>query len=244
MEKILQPLKAFLTLYILSLLSCKTNDSIDTKNIFERALKSDSLSYYFPSVLSDTAERENSFYKDFTQRWYSSALYSFKEPILYTKTDSKTIYRLLWLRSFHKPVCFSMKEYKGNYFLNAKTLDKQPSFYPYIEDKGKDGAGKEISDTIKKGDRFAIITFNTITLLTSEQWKEIENYLTKLNFWNSPIADPNDQGSTDGANWIIEGRKDRKYHFIERRNENGELIPFGKYLIKLSGLIIKADAIY
>lgn len=244
MERAFQSVKIFLALYMLTLLSCKTNDSIDTKTVFERALKTDSLSYYFPSILNDTVERRNPNYRDFEQKWYSSSLYSFKESILYTKTDSQTIYRLLWLRSFHKPVCFTMKEVKGNYFLNAKTLDRQPAFYPEIESNGKDKNGNWILDTTQKADRFALIDFDTVKVLTSGQWKEIENYLTKLAFWNGTVADPNDQQSIDGANWIIEGRKDKKYHFIVRRNENGELIPFGKYLIKLSGVNIKDDTIY
>ena len=244
MERTFQHLKVVLALYILTLLSCKTNDSKDTKNVFEKALKSDSLSYYFPSILSDTVERENPFFKDFTQRWYSSALYSFKEPILYTKTDLQTIYRLLWLRSFHEPVCFSVKKYNGNYFLNAKALDRQPSFYLNILDYGKDGSGKEVFDTVGKADRFALITFDTIKVLTSEQRNEFENSITKLDFWSSPVADPADGGSTDGSNWILEGRKSGKYHFIDRNTGAGDLIELGKKLIMWSGLKIKDDSFY
>lgn len=244
MEKVLQSLKVLLTLYILTLFSCKTNDSIDTKNVFERASKSDSLSYYFPSILNDTIERRNPNYKEFEQKWYSSSLYSFKEPILYTKTDSQTIYRLLWLRSFHKPVCFTMKEFNGTYFLNAKTLDRQPAFYPEIEGKGKDENGKWILDTTRKADRFALIDFDTIKVLTSGRWNDIEKYISKLDFWNSPVADPADEGTTDGSNWIVEGRKNGKYHFINRRNARGDLMEFGKYLIKLSGLKIKDYSVY
>ena len=244
MERILQSLKVLLTLYILALFSCQTNDSIDAENVFERASKSDSLSYYFPSILNDTIERRNPNYRDFEQKWYSSSLYSFKEPILYTKTDSQTIYRLLWLRSFHKPVCFTMKEFNTNFFLSAKTLDRQPSFYLSLSYNGKDSTGKEIIDTIGKGDRLALIDFDTIRVLSRGQWKEIENYMSKLDFWNSPIPDPHDEGTTDGSNWILEGRKNGKYHFTNRRNANGELMALGKYLIKVSGLKIEEDAIY
>lgn len=245
MKRILQSLKLLLTLYILTLMSCKTNDSVDTKNVFEKASKSDSLSYYFPSILNDTIERRNPIYRDFEQKWYSSSLYSFKEPILYTKSDSLTIYRLLWLRSFHKPVCFSIKEFNGNYFLSAKTLDRQPAFYPEIEVKSKDEkTGKEILDTIQKADRFALIDFDTIKVLTSGQWTAIENYISKLDFWNSPVADPDDDNSTDGSNWILEGRRNGKYHFINRRNARGDLKDLGEYLNKWSGLKIKDDAFY
>lgn len=245
MDKIFKFLKVPITLFIFTQLGCNTNESLDPKNVFERALKSDSLSYYFPPILNDTFEARNPNFKDFEQNWYSSSLYSFKEPILYTKTDPQTIYRLLWLRSFHKPVCFTMKEFNGNYFLNAKTLDRQPAFYPEILGIGKDEkTGKEILDTTQKANRFALRDFDSIKVLASGQWDKIENYISKLDFWNTPITDPHDEGTKDGSNWIIEGRKNGKYHFNNRRNANGELMALCKYLIKVSGLKIKEEAIY
>ena len=245
MDRIVGYLKLFLILFILTLISCNTNNSVDTKNVFEKVSKTDSLSYFFPSILNDTIEIRNPDYRDFEQRGYSSSLYSFKEPILYTKSDSITIYRLLWLRSFHKPVCFSIKEFNGDYFLNAKTLDRQPAFYPVIEGRVKDErTGKEIPDTIQKADRFALIDFNTIKVLTSRQWNEIENYISKLDFWNKPVADPADDHSSDGSNWILEGRRNGKYHFINRRNARGALKDFAKKLNTWSGLKIKDGEFY
>ena len=244
MKKALHFLNICLILYLQTLLSCNSNKSVDIKTVFGKASKSDSLSYYFPSILNDKTERRNENYKDFEQKWYSSSLYSFKEPILYKKSDSKLIYRLLWLRSFHKPVCFTMKEFNGNHYLNAKTLDRQPAFYPEIILRGRDKNNKWIPDTIQKADRFALIDFDTIKVLTNGEWKEIENYISKLDFWNSPVADPRVDDATDGSNWILEGRKNDKYHFINRRNAMGELKNLGKILNKWSGLNIKDDSFY
>ena len=138
-----------------------------------------------------------------------------------------------------------MKELNGNYFLNAKTLDRQPAFYPEILGMGKDEkTGKEILDTTQKADRFALIDFDRIKVLTNGQWKEIENYISKLDFWNSPVADPADDNSTDGSNWILEGRRNGKYHFINRRNARGDLRDFAKELNRWSGLNIKDDSFY
>jgi hypothetical protein len=136
-----------------------------------------------------------------------------------------------------------MKEHNGQYFFNAKVLDRQPSFYLSIS-QSRDEKGNTIEDTLEKADRLAYVSFDTLQVLTKAEWKQIESHLDKLNFWADPIKDPNGSGGTDGANWIIEGRKDNKYHFIERRNNNRELEPFGKYLIKLSGLQIKDNEIY
>jgi predicted DNA binding protein len=245
MERTIQFLKIYFIFYTLTIFSCTSKDKIDTKNIFEKAVKKDSLTYYFPEILNDTFEPRNPHYKDFEQNWYSSSLFAFKEPILFNRIDSQTIYRLLWLPSFHQPVCISVKEFNGDYFINSKTLDRQPQFYPTIELKDRDRkTGKEILDTINKGDRFALISFDTVKILRSGQWREIENYLEKLDFWNSPVADPADEGTTDGSNWIIEGRKNNKYHFINRRNARNDLMKFGKYLIEISGLKINSKDIY
>jgi hypothetical protein len=240
----IQSLYGFLILYGFTLLSCQTKDSIDIGKVFERAKPSDSMSYYFPPILNDTFVR-NPIYRDFAQNWYSSTLYSFKEPILYKKTDSQTLYRLLWLRSFHKPVCFTVKEFNGGYFLSAKTLDRQPSFHLNILHRGRNvDTGEEIVDTIGKPDRFAIIDFDTTKVLTVREWLKIDQFLSKVDFWNSLLEDPDEVSATDGSNWVIEGRKNRKYHFIERRNAQGDLMDFGKYLIKLSGGKLLKEKIY
>ena len=235
--------QAFFIFCTVIFISCNSKESINTKNIFEKSTLSDSLSFYFPPILNDTFKRPP-FYENFIQKWYSSSLYSLKEPILYNKNDSQIIYRLLVLRSFDNPFCFSFKEFEGGYFLNAKSLDRQPSFYFNIIDNGKDGTGREILDTIENADRLAFINFDPTIALRSGQRQIIESYLFKLNFWNSPIADSNDENTTDCSNWIIEGRKYNTYHFIERRNARGQLWQFGKYLIGLSGLKIKDSDIY
>ena len=104
--------------------------------------------------------------------------------------------------------------------------------------------GKYIYDTTKKADRFALIDYNTIKVLRSGQWDEVEDYISKLNFWNSPEANPANDGRSDGSNWILEGYKNGKYHFINRRNARGDLREFGKFLIKRSGLNIDDKSFY
>jgi len=228
---------------VLFLQGCNQTENIDANKIFQRSTIEDSLSFYFPPTFNDTVKHKRAMYDNFKQKWYSSALYSFKVPILYNKTDSQTTYRLLWLRSFHPPVCFSVKEYKNNYYFNARVLDKQPSFYLSLRSSGYIN-GKEIIDTVKKNDRLAFIVFDTTIRLDNNRWDEISKYLSIINFWNGPIHDPNGFPEADGASWIFEGRKNNSYHFIERSNMEGDLKEFGKYLIKISGLKIKDEDIY
>ena len=237
--------KLLFAIFIFLLISCNMNSKVDTENIFERAKKTDSLLYYFPASFSDSEKMRFTWQQDMKQRRASSSLYSFKEPILYKKNDSQTIYRLLWFRSFHEPLCFSMKEYNSKFYMRAKMLNRYPAYYDYVEAIGNDEeTGKVILDTIQKADRLAIIKFDTAVSLTKSEWNKIESYLTKVNFWNGPVDDPNTNLSSDGSSWIIEGRKNNKYHFIDRHFEGGELINFGKYLIWLCGMNIKKDAIY
>ena len=58
------------------------------------------------------------------------------------------------------------------------------------------------------------------------------------------MTDVNAQGM-DGAQWVMEGLQNGKYHFIDRcspgRSEFGEAC---KYLISISGLDIKEKEIY
>jgi hypothetical protein len=136
-----------------------------------------------------------------------------------------------------------MKEYQGNYFLRAKTLDRQPSFWQLIE-TSYSKEGKEIRDTIKKRDRFALISFDTTITLNKTQWNQIEFFLSNMNFWQAPLRYPNEEETTDGSNWILEGRKNNQYHFFIRRNGEGNLMDFGKFLIAISGLKIKEEDIY
>ncbi len=236
-------IKAVVVLLSVILLGCNNNSNINSAVIFERPSITDSLVYYFPPVLSNTFKRKNPFYKDFTQRWYSSVLYAFKLPILYNKTAPETTYRLLWLRSFHHPVCFSIKEYKGRYYLSARELNKQPAFYNVINGR-VNAAGERINDTVRKADRLASIAFDTTLLMAKKQWNDIGKYLSGIDFWNSPMNDHDGGSDTDGSTWVIEGRQNNKYHFIERHNATGMLMDFGKYLITTSGMNIPAEAIY
>jgi hypothetical protein len=237
-------LKTILSVYILAILSCNRSDVIDKNSVFEKASKRDSLAYYFPSILNDTFDRRNDEFQDYAQKSYSSTLYSFKEPILYTKTDKQTIYRLLWLRAFHKPVCFTMKESNGEYFLNAKTLDRLPLFFSEVKATSKDENGKWILDTIQKADRYAKIDFSIIKRLSSRQWRGIEDHISEIDFWNTPILDSVKDDSTDGSSWALEGLKNGKYHFITRRNAREKFGDYLSNLIEWSGLKINDDSIY
>ena len=210
--------------------------------IFQRASPEDSLSFYFPSVLNDTVVRRNPMYQNFKQNWYSSTLYSFKEPILFNRKESNPIYRLLWLRSFDDPVCFSLTVSNGKYYLNAKKLDRMPSFYLKIE-VNFDKDGNKILDSAEKADRLAYIILNKTVQIKEEDWTHFENIIERMHFWELVPLDTLEDQPTDGSSWILEGIEKNKYQFIDRRHLK-ELMECVRYLIRLSDLKIPERSIY
>src|SRR5258708_6742697 len=88
----------------------------------------DSLKFYFPQ--SRNADSGFSFTKGdtFRENWYSSALFSFREPIFYNKLIENDLYRFLWLRSFHRPVVIVLLRCGTRVTLTTKILNRQPEF--------------------------------------------------------------------------------------------------------------------
>lgn len=206
------------------------------------SLPKDSLSFYFP--VNSFSDRPSS--DSFVQNWFSSALYSFKEPILSKNFVGRNIYRFLWLRSFHRPVVFTLHQKEGEVWLNTKMLDRQPRF---LDDRIGGILKEEQEEYIKEGyfvdkkepdllvrtaDRKANIIYNKHISLSEKEWNQYEQLLVKANFWKLPSNI--DDGSTDGAQWIIEAHLNNKYHFVDYHSPDGDYKKLGVFLIRLSGL--------
>jgi len=231
---------------LFSFVSCKTNTKPDLATVIKSSntfnLPKDSLAFYFPiKSFSDKPSIDS-----LVQNWYSSALYSFKEPILSHDFTGHNIFRFLWLRSFHRPIVFSLHQNQTTVWLNTKILNKQPQFYDekiggvtneerpeyikegYIVDKLKPGF------LLKKADRKADIVYNRNMSLSKQDWIQFEHLLAKVNFWSLPLKI--DDGSTDGAQWIFEAHFDNKYHLVDYHSPGGDYRELGVFIIKLSGL--------
>ncbi len=226
----------------------KTKTSPDTiiTHIDTLSLPKDSLAFYFPN---------NSFSKkpnvdSFVQKWYSSALYSLKEPILSQKFVGHSVYRFLWVGSFHQPVVFTLQQRDGKVWLNTKMLDQQPRFNNEIisgisedeyDEYFKDGfvVDNERKDMLVRiADRKANIIYNKNSPLSSNEWNEFEQLLKKANYWILPTNI--DDGSNDGSEWVIEAHLKNKYHIVSYHSPyNNDYEKAGRFLIKLSGLKVK-----
>src|SRR5229473_4417770 len=119
-----------------------------------------------------------------------------KEPSLYaqSKTTEKQSYRFLWMRSFHELVSIR--------------FDLQSDGKAMITVKKGTGTAEAFSTQLARGYR---------RMLTQEQSKWFLDEVRQSDFWNLVgHQDPDDDGVSDGARWVIEGTKDRRYHVVDR----------------------------
>jgi hypothetical protein len=123
------------------------------------------------------------------------------------------IYRFLWLRSFHKPMVFSLHKDGKKVWLTTKQLNKQPQFIditwskfvePFVTADGEidtanfDEKYNNRVDSVIKADRKANIILNQTIPLSNEEWEEFKSLLNAASFWTSA---PLDTGSgLDGSN--------------------------------------------
>ncbi|GAB2842214.1 hypothetical protein [Ferruginibacter profundus] len=230
-------------LFVVLFASCKTKKNTKIQPYDTSNLPKDSLVFYFPiNIFSDRPKADS-----FVQNWYSSALYSFKEPLLSQNFVGHNIYRFLWLRSFHRPVVFTLHQSEDQVWLNTKILDHQPRFhddrYGGVPKEDRDKyfragyvADKQAPDLLVRiADRKANIVFNNTISLSKKEWNEFEQLLSKANFWKLPTNI--DDGSTDGARWVIEGHFKNKYHVVDYHSpDNSDYAKAGRFLIKLGEL--------
>ena len=242
-------------LFGLSFISCymkeseKDNYSKNPQISNRQGVSKDSLTFYFPTSISQDTGIVKTELDTFTLNWFSSALYSAKEPILYNYYTGHDIYRFLWLRSFHRPVVISLHKDENKVWLTIKELDKQPEFMDelkpikFFEPKllpNGDYDTTRIEDTeeperevIKKADRKANIILNQTIKLTEKEWKEFETLLSNCSFWTSK-SDIEPLGC-DGSEWTIEGHLKGKYWFVNRWSPRDNFRKAGEYLIHKSG---------
>lgn len=239
----------------LSFISCymkeseKDNYSKNPKITNCQGVPKDSLTFYFPTSISQDTGIVKTEIDTFKLDWFSSALYSAKEPILYNYYTGHDIYRFLWLRSFHRPVVISLHKDENKVWLRIKELDKQPEFMDrlkpikfiapkvlpngdYDTTKIEDTKEQEI-EVVKRADRKANIILNQTIKLTEKEWKEFETLLSNCSFWTSkPYIE---ELGCDGAEWTIEGHLKEKYWFVNRWYPRDNFRKAGEYLIHKSG---------
>jgi hypothetical protein len=242
-------LKLSACILLIYIIACSSKDPSEYPESFTDSLPKDSLAmYYHPFDPYDSTQTE--FINSGWNKYASIYLYYFGEPIL--QHNGPDIFRFVWMRSFHNPMIFTIKEEYARYILRIKKFDNIPQkddipvtsdqAYHYKNlghdiDTGLVSFGDNIPDTILmiRGYFFKPnLEIDTTIILSNKDYRNLENLLTHANFWTVPSFMPQD--GTDGSGWVFEYRKDNRYKFLFRHSPQNEIFEIGKWLVEISRL--------
>ncbi|HLP39543.1 hypothetical protein [Lacibacter sp.] len=195
-------MKQLLTSIILLVLLFSCNPRPEKANlpgiIDSLAVPVDSATSYFPfPTYTKEQVKENKRRLDqFVMGWYSTMLFGLHEPVIYNYKGDNEIYRFTLLRSFEHPLTVRLQR-------DGETIK--------LFSKLADGAGG-----YEPGQIFWDTTFH----VNHVQYDTLTTLIARADFWNMPIEIYD--GGLDGAEWILEGVKDGKYHWAHRWSPAGD----------------------
>ena len=143
------------------------------------------------------------------ERWYSKHLRAMNERPWSEATSGQHGYRLTWLRTFHHPMVFR--------------LDIAPDGTADLYVKVANGRG---------GYDPGVLTVNKTIHISKVQTDTIPTGLAQTGFWN--MDGFIDRHGLDGAQWIVEGVKNTRYHVVDRQSPSGTV--FQLWALSLMGL--------
>ena len=179
--------------------------------------KSDSSVYYWNSIDWKDSTTENSL-DTFTNQWFSHFMHKFELVNLSKKYLGHEIYRVTWLRTFHKPIVFQIEKDKSNVIFHYKISD---------------GAG---------GYEFGKIIADTTFIIDIKNWSEFKELVSECDFWNLKTKSEN-LGGHDGSEVIMEGHHKNGYHMVYRWG-GAQIGGCARYLIDLSKIQIPKNELY
>lgn len=137
-----------------------------------------------------------------------------QEPSLSCGQGDDEAYRFLWLRTWDHPIAIRIFRRGDRYGLAAVLLS---------------GSGGYGPGTLSRR-----VTKN----LSRAQWQRFIAALDQTRFWQATTTIDDTLGN-DGAQWIIEGRREGRYHYVDRWGgaDRVEAVrPLGEMLIEFSEL--------
>lgn len=191
-------------------------------------------------------------------------LSKFKEQKLFKATDSSSMFRFTWRRSFDPPMIFLLTKSNSKILLQTKIGNKindfDMSYYDIKKLKKKD---KERFQKYQKGqldsmsvrDLFEITGFyveDPVPFRYSTEVKEVSNkdyihfisLLNKVEFWKATLT-LGSGAHHDGEGWLLEGyTKEKGYHAVKRHSPGSEgkqkgIKEIGDFIISLYGDVPK-----
>jgi hypothetical protein len=73
-------------------------------------------------------------------------------------------------------------------------------------------------------------------------WRTLQRALDEVDFWS--LAPTCSKSGLDGANWLIEGRRDDTYHAISRWSPTGPIHDLGRVFFALAGMPLATVTLY
>ena len=192
--------------------ACSDNDnrSISSDALSEE-IEQDSGEYIFPKHTERYFVSEN--IDGFEGNWYAHFLSEMEEePLVNFRRKRETIYRFLWLRTFHSPMVIKIHKNRKN-VINLHV-------------KVSDGAG---------GYEPGQIIRNEKTTLTRQQWDKVNLLFSNLKICTET---PKPRMMLDGAQWVFESAQNNQYCVVDVQSpEAGAYRDLGMYLLSISGLL-------
>ena len=153
---------------------------------------------------------------DFVAKWYSEHLAAIGEPSLWmlSRRDSEaTAYRLLWLPTFHHPVCVRIDRTRDGAKLRARVLNGMGGYAP------------------------GQIAIDRSVTLGADQFIALNRRLEQAAFWEMP-TELGDLG-LDGDQLIVEGVTTGKYHVVDRWEPDPAYAKLCLNMLDLTGLKVQ-----
>ena len=125
-----------------------------------------------------------------------------------------TAYRLIWMPTFHHPVCVR------------------------IDGRSMGETGAVVLDGKGGYDPGQVAIHRSITLST-EQFTELNRHLEQAAFWNMPVKENINGGVEDGDPLVLEGVKNGKYHVVRRVLPDRAYTKLCGDMLDLTGLKIR-----
>jgi hypothetical protein len=187
---------------------------------------------YFPPGVLDTTPQGH----ELKAGWYGKQLKALHEPSLWelSRNDPKVeAYRFLWLRSLHHPVAVRLVVRQGGSgWMHVRMTSGQ--------------SGYETGRIIRYG----------VSWLTKSKTQSLVAALAAADFWNLPTlvgvneARPGLDGTVGiglgGAQWVVEGVKDGRYHVVDRWSPGSEdpVREIGMLSLKLGRFRVRPSDVY
>lgn len=162
----------------------------------------------------------------FMREWYLKPLIAMHEPPLPERAG--TGFRFLYLRSFDPPIAVRVEHGSQGYTLRAVVLEPDVVVHVGSHAEAKPGA----------------ISQDLVRDLRQSEWADVTESITKLGFWKLPQEDTANDG-LDGAQWILEGFEEGRYHIVHRWSpESGTFREGCLVFLKIAGIDVPSDRLY